>query len=91
MHFVTPILFLVFLLFRWLALRRQHSNNSGATPVLSVWVLVSRGPSPIFWRALREELIAWLVAGLGVLAIFLMLFLIAAVFGPIRPIHEWVR
>jgi hypothetical protein len=90
MHFAL-LTFLLFLLLRWLELRRWHSHSPPGRDSRSVWVLLPLGPSPALRLALKLELLAWLIAALEVLAIFAAMLLFALLFGPIRPIHEWIR
>jgi hypothetical protein len=90
MHLLI-LTFLLFLLLRWLGLRRLHSKASPDRDTRSVWVLLPGAPGPAFRLALKQELLAWLIAALGVLAIFAAVYGFVLLFGPIRPIHEWIR
>ena len=90
MH-ILLLTFVLFLILRWLGLRRLHSDAAPGRETRSVWVLLPGAPGPAFRLALKQELLAWLIAALGVLAILAAIYLFVLLFGPIRPIHEWIR
>lgn len=39
--------------------------------------------------AIRHELTAWTLAIAALLGLFILVFVLALLFGPIPPIHEW--
>lgn len=91
MYLLLPITIVAFLVIRWWAIRRVRFYERGDVASRLLSRIFARTPIPPMRRAILEEGISWLLAGLAVLAFFAVLFAVAMIFGPFRPIHEWVR
>lgn len=67
------ITFLALVLLRLLVARLHHAPRNSENVGL----------------AIRHEVTAWSLAIAALVGIFILIFLLALLFGPIPPLHEW--
>jgi hypothetical protein len=91
MYVRLAIVFGLWLLVWWLAFRwiHFHRRRHGSNRIASV--LETGASPPLFRMALRQTAIISVAAILSVIAGIAVLYVVGLLFGPFRPIHEWIQ
>ena len=84
MHLILAT-FLLFVLLRWVAARSLRSRHSARTEPQRVASPEMGGR--LLWQSFKDEVLAWLIALVAVVAVLLVVYLL----GGVPPIHEWRR
>jgi hypothetical protein len=84
---LTSILLLTVL--RWVAGRYLRSKGQVRLEAPSAEPLPSSTGDLSMWKALRQELLAWLLVASVLGALFLLALFYVHFFGSFRPVHEW--